>query len=100
MAKKIPKNIIDRANQIGFTVPYHEFVTMSNPKYRGSAWDWKNFVNYVVRIAEVTCWRSFTDEEFKKWEEEIKNIVKSSAKLNADSIVKTSGILDSLDQES
>lgn len=51
MAKKIPKNIIDRSNQIGFTVSYHEFVAMSNPGNRGSNWDWNNFVNYVVRIA-------------------------------------------------
>jgi hypothetical protein len=100
MVKEVPIDITKRAKEIGFIVPYHEFVTMSNPKHRGSAWDWKNFVSYTVRIAEVTCWRSFTDEEFKKWGEEILNLVRSSARLNADTIIKNSGILDSLDEKS
>lgn len=90
----IPKGIVSRAQQMGYSVPYDHFVKMVNPKYQGPAWDWNNFVNMAVRMTEVVCWQAFSDKEWKKWEKEIKKIAASTAKIHAEEIIKDSGVLE------
>ena len=86
--------ILPRAQQVGYAVPYHLFVTMINPENRGSNWDWNNFVERAVSGTEVTCWQSFTDREWKKWEAKIKEAAMSTAKIHAEQIIKDSGVLE------
>ena len=86
--------ILPRAQQVGYVVPYHEFVCMANPKNRGPNWDWNKFVERAVSRTEVTCWQSFTDREWKKWEAKIKEAAMSTAKIHAEQIIKDSGVLE------
>jgi hypothetical protein len=87
-------NILPRAQQVGYVVPYHEFVCMTNPENRGPNWDWNKFVERAVSMTEVTCWQSFTDREWKKWEAKIKEAAMSTAKIHAEQIIKDSGVLE------
>lgn len=87
-------NILPRAQQVGYVVPYHEFVCMTNPENRGPNWDWNKFVERAVSRTEVTCWQSFTDREWKKWEAKIKEAAMSTAKIHAESILRDSGVLE------
>jgi hypothetical protein len=89
----LPKGIVSRAQQMGWAVPYDYFVKMVNPKYQGSAWDWNNFVNLAVRMTNVTCYQSFSDKEWKKWEKDIRQIATSTAKTHAEEIIRDSGVL-------
>jgi len=86
--------ILPRAQQVGYVVPYHEFVSMTNPANRGPNWDWNKFVDRAVSMTEVTCWQSFTDREWKKWEAKIKEAAMSTAKIHAESILRDSGVLE------
>ena len=79
---------------MGYAVPSHHFIVMVNPKSQGSAWDWNNFVDRAVKMTETTCWQSFSDREWKKWEKEIKQIATSTAKIHAEQIIKDSGVLE------
>ena len=90
----IPKGIVSRAREMGHIVPYDYFVKMVNPKYQGSAWDWNNFVNLAVRMTNATCYQSFSEKEWKKWEKEIRQIATSTAKIHAAEIIKDSGVLE------
>jgi hypothetical protein len=90
----IPESIISRAQQMGYAVPYDYFVSMVNPTSQGSAWDWNNFVNLAVRMTNVTCYQSFSEKEWNKWEKEIRQIATSTAKIHAEQIVKDSGVLE------
>jgi len=86
--------ILPRAQQVGYAVPSDFFITMINPENRGPNWDWNNFVKRAVRMTEVTCWQSFTDPEWKKWEAKIKEAAMSTAKIHAESILTDSGVLE------
>jgi hypothetical protein len=90
----VPKGIVYRAQRLGQTIPYDYFVTMVNPKYQGTAWDWNNFVTLAVRMTNVTCYQAFSDKEWGKWEKEIRQIVTSTAKTYAEQIIKDSGVLE------
>lgn len=89
-----PKGIVSRAQRMGYAVPSHHFIVMVNPKNQGSAWDWNNFVDRAVEMTDVSCWQSFSDREWKKWEKEIKQIATSTAKIHAEQIIKDSGVLE------
>ena len=89
-----PKGIVSRAQQIGYAIPYDFFVKMVNPSSQGSAWDWNNFVDRAVRMTNATCYQSFSEKEWKKWEREIKQIATSTAKIHAEQIIKDSGVLE------
>lgn len=86
--------ILPRAQAIGEAVAYGQFTFMLNPKYRGDGFKWENFVPFAVRWAEVTCWQSFTDAEWKRWEKEIKEAAGKSAKYAAERILDESGLLE------
>lgn len=86
--------ILPRAQQVGYAVPYNLFVSMTNPKNRGPNWDWNNFVTLSVKTTEATCWQSFSDSEWKKWEAKIKETAMGTAKIHAESILKDSGVLE------
>ena len=90
----IPKDILSRAQQMGYVVPYSHFIFMINPEYQGTAWDWNNFVNLAVRMTNVTCYQVFSEKEWKKWEKEIRQIATSTAKIHAEQIIKDSGVLE------
>jgi hypothetical protein len=90
----IPKGIVSRAQQMGYAVPSHHFIVMINPKYQGSAWDWNNFVDRAVEMTDVTCYQSFSDKEWKKWEKDIRQIATSTAKIHAEQIIRDSGVLE------
>ena len=79
---------------MGYAVSSHHFIVMVNPKSQGSAWDWNKFVDRAVKMTEATCWQSFSDREWKKWEKEIKQIATSTAKIHAEQIIKDSGVLE------
>ena len=89
-----PKGIVSRAQQIGYALPFNHFIVMVNPQSQGSAWDWNNFVDRAVKMTEATCWQSFSDREWKKWEKEIKQIATSTARIHAEQIIKDSGVLE------
>lgn len=91
---KIPESIVSRAREMGHIVPYDYFVKMVNPKYQGSAWDWNNFVNLAVRMTNATCYQSFSDKEWVKWEKKIRQIATSTAKRHAEEIIRDSGVLE------
>lgn len=88
------KKILPRAQAIGESVAYHEFVVILNPKYRGDNFKWEGFVAFAVRSAEVSCWQPFTDAEWKRWGKEIKAAAGNSAKYAAERIMKDSGLLE------
>ena len=90
----IPNGIVSRAREMGHIVPYDFFVKMVNPEYQRSGWDWNNFVNLAVRMTNVTCYQSFSEKEWNKWEKEIKQIATSTAKIHAEQIIKDSGVLE------
>jgi hypothetical protein len=86
--------ILPRTHAIAESAANHEFVVMLNPKYRGANFKWENFPRFVERTAEVMCWRPFTDSEWRRWEKEIKEEVRESAKRAAERILKESGVLE------
>jgi hypothetical protein len=67
---------------------------MLNPKYRGEAFRWEEFVPFAVRWAKVSCWQSFTDAEWKRWENKIVEAAGKSAEYAAKRILQESGLLD------
>ena len=86
--------VLPRAQQVGYSVPSHLFITMTNPKNRGPNWDWNNFVDHSVRMTEATCWQSFSDSEWKKWKTQIEEAAMRTAKIHAESILRDSGVLE------
>ncbi len=88
------KKILPKAQAFGEAVAYHEFAVMLNPKYRGPNFKWEGFVQFAVRRAEVSCWQSFSDAEWKRWEKEIKAAAGNSAKYAAERTMNDSGVLE------
>jgi len=86
--------ILPRAQAIGEAVANHWFVTMLNPKYRGDNFKWEGFIEFAVQWAKVSCWQSFTDAEWKRWEKEIVNAAGKSAEYAAKRILNESGLLE------
>ena len=86
--------ILPRAQLYGEAAAHHEFVVMLNPKYRGSNFKWEGFVALAVQRAEVSCWQSFTDREWKRWEKDIVEAAGKSAKHTAERLLKESGLLE------
>jgi hypothetical protein len=66
---------------------------MLNPEHRGEAFRWEEFVPFAVRWAKVSCWQSFTDAEWKRWENEIVEAAGKSAEYAAKRILQESGLL-------
>ena len=86
--------VLPKAQGFGESCASHWFVCMLNPKSRGPNFKWENFVQFVVRKAEVSCWQSFSDKEWKLWEKEIKEAACKSAKYAAERILDDSGLLE------
>lgn len=85
--------VLPRAQAVGEAVANNQFVVMLNPKYRGEAFRWEEFVPFAVRWAKVSCWQSFTDAEWKRWENEIVEAAGKSAEYAAKRILDESGLL-------
>ena len=75
-------------------VVYHEFVAFLNPRFRGASWKWENFETFAVRQAEVTAYQSFSDNDWNEFEALILAAAKSTARIFAREVLRTSGILE------
>ena len=76
------------------SVVYHEFVTLLNPKYRGKNWNWENFEEFAVRHAEVTAYQSFSDSDWNKYENYIRETARRTARIWARTVMQDSGLMD------
>ena len=85
--------VLPRAQAVGEAVANHQFVCMLNPEHRGEAFRWEEIVPFAVRWAKVSCWQSFTDAEWKRWENEIVEAAGKSAEYAAKRILQESGLL-------
>lgn len=94
MSRLLPKGHRDKAERIGEAIAYGQFTMLLNPKYRGDGFKWEGFVPFAVRWAKVSCWQSFTDAEWKRWEKEIKEAAGKSAEYAAKRILDESGLLE------
>ena len=88
------RDIFPRVEAHADAVVQHEFATMLNPKYRGPKWDWARFVPHTVKWAETSVNRSFTDDEWKAWEKDIKRDVRRISKGVAERLLEESGLLE------
>ena len=84
---------INKARNFGEIVAYEEFIVMLNPKYRGGKFQWSEFVNWCARRSE-SCWQAFSASEWEKWKPELKQAAREAAEAKAQSVLKSSGIME------
>lgn len=90
----LPHKIQNILDATVYSIVIHEFSMMLNPKYRGSNWDWKDFVSFSIKSVEKGIWKSFSEDDWNKYKKEILKVSKRQAKVIAEGIIIDSGILE------
>ena len=91
---KYTRDIRQVARDYGVAVAYDEFITMLNPKNRGPAFRWENFPARAAKMAQVTVYQAFSDEEWACFRRQIQEEAEKSAWDTSEMCLQKSGILD------
>lgn len=76
----------------GRTVADDLFISQVNPRNCAAAWNWSEFPDFVARMAEASCWSSYSEEVWDIFKDRIRKTCSEAARLRAEEILKVSNV--------